>query len=413
MIHLTKKTLLGISIAVMSGSFADAMNLTKPYDSLLKPLPPAQNRFQLGVLGEKGFNTTGFDAVNSCVNVLQIWNPNQDAIAMLSGFPDNSPISQLLNIIGTLDDGVSGHFQTCGTLKVDSSASVWASYGLPNNLTISAYLPFYSMSLNNVVLQDMTPATNLVIRNNLTNNIAALVQELGGLSLNPWKRRGVGDLVLMLDWDRDFPQAKPFLKNVHINGRIGVNIPTGVKEDVDKLLALPFGFNGATGLIVGAGLDLTFANVLRGGMHVDLIQLFGFTRCARIKTDLNQTDLFLLGKAALYEDFGMFQWLNLYIEFYKFYQGLSLKGAYQFMKQGENKVTLATNDFSSSVANTAEKLQESTMHNALIQITYDFAENLCEDALVVPSISVYYKRPFNGRRSVMTDGLGVIFSVNF
>jgi hypothetical protein len=231
--------------------------------------------------------------------------------------------------------------------------------------------------------------------------------------LNPWKRRGVGDLVLMLDWDRDFPQAKPFLQNVHINGRIGVNIPTGVKEDVDKLLALPFGFNGATGLIVGAGLDLTFANVLRGGMHVDLTQLFGFTRCARIKTSANQTDLFLLAKTAVYEDFGMFQHLNLYLELYKFYQGLSLKGAYQFMKQGENRVTLATNDFTSLYANAPERFEEFTMHNGLVQLTYDFAENLCADAPVVPYISVYYKRPFNGRRSVMTDGLGVIFSINF
>src|SRR6185437_9711948 len=112
-------------------------------------------------------------------------------------------------------------------------------------------------------------------------------------------------------------------------------------------------------------------------------------------------------------DFGMFQQVNLYIQFYKFFRGLSLMGAYQFFKQGESILTPISNDFNLAIANRSLRYQEYTMHNGLVQLTYDFAQDFCEDAPIVPYISVYYKRPFNGLRSVMTDGLGVVFAVNF
>ena len=57
---------------------------------------------------------------------------------------------------------------------------------------------------------------------------------IGGLDISSWSKTGIGDLSLMVEWLRDFPQPKPLLKNVRLNLRGGISIPTGVKKDEDK-----------------------------------------------------------------------------------------------------------------------------------------------------------------------------------
>ena len=67
------------------------------------------------------------------------------------------------------------------------------------------------------------------------------------MNLRGWKRHGPGDLMLQAEYYFHRPQAKLYLKNVGIELRLGLLIPTGLKEDVDRLLALPFGYDSGVG----------------------------------------------------------------------------------------------------------------------------------------------------------------------
>ena len=97
---------------------------------------------------------------------------------------------------------------------------------------------------------------------------------------------------------RDFPQCRALLNNVRVITRLGLVCPTGKREDEDRLLAFPFGNDGAWGLQFAGGIDLTFGYTLRGGIDVEFIYLFGNTRCRRIKTAPDQTDSSLFTASA-------------------------------------------------------------------------------------------------------------------
>src|SRR5207247_2602624 len=108
----------------------------------------------------------------------------------------------------------------------------------------------------------------------LTNNLATNVFRLGSdLNINSWTRTGIGDLSAVLYWSHDFPQQKPLLKNVRTNVRVGPTFPTGKKTNPDQILSIPFGNDGAFGIVFGAGLDARMGRHLTVGVDVEFLQL--------------------------------------------------------------------------------------------------------------------------------------------
>ena len=414
MIHLQRILFFTFSIFFMRT--ASASIFFSSYDNLLRPERPACKHAQITLFGEHSFKTRSFTEDGLEVNALSLWYPTQDALAMLNGFDASSAIGQLRIRVNASDYGDRGHFKPCGTLKFDSSGGFIARALLPYDLAIAAYMPFYSMSLQNVSWQDLTQmvtADDARTQTYLTSNIAAITQELGCLNIGPWKRSGAGDLTLLLEWSADFPQAKPFLRNVRLNGRLGGTFPTGRKADEDKILALPFGNDGSTSTIIGGGLDLTLLEIIKAGVDVELMKPFGNTKLRRIKTAPNQTELFLLAKTPAFREFSLWQRFNLYIEAFRMAGGLSFKAAYQFIHRDDDALFLLNNDFSQHIANTAKSLQEQTMHSIFAIFDYDFSVHLDENAPVIPYLSIYYRAPFNGKNSLLSDGLGALFTLTF
>ena len=255
---------------------------------------------------------------------------------------------------------------------------------------------------------------DLRVKQLLTDDFFTIVEQLGcGLDLRGWKRSGIGDLTLMLEWFRNFPQAKPLLKNVFLNWRIGLALPTGKRSDENKLFALPFGNDGATSLIFGFGIELLFGSCFKAGLDVQLFHLFDTTQLRRIKTDRQQTELLLLEKAEVHIDYGLWQRFNLFFEFYRFYHGLSFKVGYQFFKRGENHISLVCNDFATDIASTAVALEDFTMHEIIPKLTYDFGVDRASDACTRPYVLLYARLPFNGKHAVLARTLGVILAVDF
>jgi hypothetical protein len=210
----------------------------------------------------------------------------------------------------------------------------------------------------------------------------------------------------MINWQKVYPQYRPFLKNVQLNGRVALVIPTGRRKDENKLLAYPFGFDGAVGILFGGGLDAQLGEYFKTGFDVQLMHLFGNTRERRIKTDLTQTSFLILQKACTYRDFGMNQRFNLYIQFYHFLRYTSLLVGYQYNKHGDDAVALNCLQFSSEVANSSSTLVEWTGHLVIVTLNHNFAYLVTPDAPVVPQLFLFFRFPVEGKRSVLFPTIG-------
>jgi len=248
------------------------------------------------------------------------------------------------------------------------------------------------------------------VRNYLTDNLFSNVCALGkGLSLGSWKRSGPGDLAILLEWLENFRQTKPFLKNVRVRAFAGFTAPTGKYADEDKIFALPFGGDGSFGFLFGAGLDLSFRTYLRAGLDVELLQLGGRTKCRRIKTNEQQTELLLLEKVNAFREYGFSQRFTLYAQGCNFLGGLEATIGYQFFKHGDDCLTLRGLQYSEEVANTAKSLEEWTMHNLAFKLSYNFSD----EYRVHPYLSAFIKVPFNGILSAQVKTAGFILGIDF
>jgi len=416
---ISKKQLYRVILLVLSVAVHTqyAMNVLQPYDTLIRMPLTNKHRWQLAMYAEGSVgHAHSFAECGKVCSPLLIWQPVQNALAMLQGFAQNSSMSALRNELNADNNGTRGLLSVTGDLKLDYSLAWCARANFFEQFSIGAYLPMMSMQLSEVCwhdqTQDITDA-DVRVHELLTNPdvFFTKVCELGGLELGGWKRTGLGDLVVMLEWFRDFPQPKPLLKNVFLNWRLGLNLPTGLRADQDKLCALPFGYDGATGLIFGLGLELRMGSYIKCGVDVQLTQLFDTIRDRRIKTDAAQTELLLLEKTEAHKDFGLVQRFNLDIE--ALYRGFSCKFGYQYIKQGEATLSLVCNEFSDAIANTAESLQPITMHQLIVNASYDFEKHLSKKAWAIPYVSLYARVPFNGTRAVEQTMIGGVLGVSF
>ena len=403
---------------LLLGSCAHAMNILVPYDSLIMPDYDARYRVQCSVFAERGYQQAkGFNDDGDRVDVLRILHSEQNALAMLKGFTPTSSIGQLRTLLGANDDGIRGHLKVSGRLDLDFGIAFAIKFFFKNYWSLGVYLPVYKMELKDVVFEDQTQNVTEAdrrVKTLLTDNFVENVKNLSdGFDLRGWQRSGAGDLTVLLRWFRDFYQHKPFLKNVRVNFRSGLSIPTGKRIDEDKLFAIPFGNDGAFAIPFGVGLDVTMGKYTKLGLDVELTHIFGNTRARRIKTDEDQTELILLKKTQVHRDFGLTQRFDLYVQFYKFLKGLSFKVGYQFKKHGDDEFALKTNAFSQKVANTALRLQEWTMHHIVTNTSYDFGVHLNDNARIRPQLSIFTRFPFNGKQVAVVPTVGATFSIDF
>ena len=397
----------------------DGMNLLhRPYDTLLIPEIYLDRCFELAFWAEAGVRPArGYNEHDNLVNPLAIYQCNQDALAMLNGFPANSLQTQLRTALNATEDGVRGHLCLNGKLNLDFGGAFGARWYFLPHAWITALLPIYKVDLSDVTITDLTQnvtAADMRVKQQLIQNLNTIVGQLGNnLSLAGWKRTGFGDLNLLCEFLFNFPQERPLLKNVEIDGRCGLTLPTGKRAAEDKLFAFPFGYDGAVGILFGAGLNVALGDQFIAGFDVQLLHLFGNTRSRRIKTAFDQTDLLLLAKADAYKDYGLTQRFNLFVQGYRLFGGgLSLLVGYQFLKHGDDHLALDGCEFSSLIANSAASLEEWIVHSVEFNLNYDFARH-CPDSWAAPQASLFARLPFSGKRSVAFTTVGVMLAVDF
>lgn len=386
-------------------------NVIRPYDVNVttKKITPEQKwHFTNTLLVGSASNHYAWNENGHKVRDTQLWNANQNALAMVRGYPQGSTLSNIAQNVNAIDgdNGIRGHFEVTGDFSIPLSYLANARYYFNTHWWLQLSIPVYTIQLKNVTWTDQTlslTADDTATKTAITNNLAANVASWGdGLSLDSWKKTGTGDLVIMTGWQGDYLQRKPWIKQVNPGIRFGLTLPTGIKKDENKIMFMPFGNDGSVGLIVGAGLNVNFKHRIDTGIDIELMHVFNNTRLRRIKVDQHQTEFLLLTKTEVQKDPGFTQKFTLYCE-PKLGFGFSARVSYQHIRRGQDTFYVVSNTYSSAIANTAQSLKEWTTHNVTAQLKWDTATQTNQRR---PEFNFYFTHPFNGRRSVQTQQFG-------
>ncbi len=396
------------------------INIFRPSDRLLIPLIPPGTGFQFtigyeGSISAKAFQDDFQDCniLNDCFksgercNILQIYQDKQNFLAGLKGFDSAYPLGQLSQLFNINDEnGAQGMYLPFGCFKVPLNLMMSLRYYFKYNISFALHLQVLSMELNNVKWKRI----GINEDESLDENIVSFVKDISCLNICDWKRTGFGDIVLQALWIQDFPQRKALIANVQPQFRIGINIPTGKRQDEDKILAFPFGNDGSWGIQVAGGLSIDSWYGLRAGFDAEFLFLFGDIKCRRIKTECYQTDLLLFKKLPAFREFGLGQQFNIFLE--KFWCGFGFGIDYQYLKRDEDKLTVFNDGIDNFITNSAESLQDWTAHSIILSlrshIPYYFPNLISQ-----PSVFGWVKFGFNGKRAILLNTLGANITFSF
>ncbi len=403
------------------------INLFRPSDRPLMPEPGVPDWCNTLSIGYEGvFHIRAFRGnedelleidPKACIDcdkkacVLKIFQENQNALAALKGFDTDSKPGQLANMFNINDEaGNIGRFCACGDLSIPLNLLLSYRMYFSHGLRLEFHLPVIHAELKDVCWKPIDDTS--LSEQHLDADLLCAVEEVSGLHLGGWKRTGVGDFVMQGVWMRNFMQNRPFLNDVAVQARLGLMFPTGKEQDDDKILAFPFGNDGAWALQFAGGIDLTFCHNLRVGIDAEFIYAFGNTRCRRIKTAANQTDLFFINKVPVYREFGLGQQFNVYLESFDFFDCASFKINYQFLKRNDDRIDIANDRINPDVANNALSLFDWTAHSLIFMARYEPWKHY-DTSPVYPSVLAWIKYGFNGKRALLANTVGIQFNLAF
>ncbi len=400
-------------------------NFFKPFEHDFRLYEWKNNNFRIGASGEYGQTNNCRDWDENKHNVLQMYNAKESSIAMLLGAPKDSVTDKLAKSLGvsaataTQDDN-RGRFILTGEYE-EYDVNLFAKYKLPINIDgtieLSCFIPFKSLEIKNVKWQDQTQnvlTADKEFKDEVSSILSQKAQELGNLdiSANGFKKDGLSDIVLMLGWRKDFRQDREYLKNVRLNAKIGLTIPTGEKKDEDKSLSLPMGQDGAWSIPVSLGMDLDLIKDIRAGVDLSFLGVFDTTRNYRMKTSIYQTDYLLLNKGLGTKSQGASWQFTLFTQAKKLWGNFSGTLLYHFLKHDEDRIYPKSYDFDYSIVNSAQSLKEWNSHSLTFRFSYDPMGRDTKSS-VKPHISLFYKMPITGKRVIMANTFGLQVACSF
>ena len=385
------------------------INILGGFDPNLIPERRAGEKIKFTFNGATTFSITANNSLKESVNSLQRSFATQDALAMLKGFAPGTEQAQLGQLINIDDDnGTRGHFRVTGDLKIPFFGTFVMSYYFNHGLWLGISIPVLCAKVKNVLWQDLTQNITLddaLTHQYVTDNIAQVVARLGnGLKIGDWSNTGLGNVDIRSGWRGYFAQEKEWLKQVMVGAWIGLLLPTDSRRDESYAVSFYFGTGGAFGIPFGGDLALRFREQFWLGVNLVFVHTFNHSSIRRIQTDLAQTDLLLLQSAPISREFGFIQKYNIFFE-PLIYKGFSLRFAYEHIKEGETKIFVLDEAFSSEVANASLGLDERTINDFIIEAKFCFDKG--------PQAMIFGKMPTGGKRSFQVPAIGIQMNYDF
>lgn len=411
-----------IMTCLMAGTWLSAgpIGFLEPYNYMIEsePLLP-QRAWQWNFITQTSFNTQSYDADGVVVNALQIYEPQQDILAMFQGTGDASQFNQLVNNFasgpgGGVNNSQNGLFTPTGTFSGNQVAFL-SSYRFHNNCYFKVSLPVYNLQLSNVVWEytgNNNTFSGEQIETELVSSFMTDAENLFGLSLSGWKTAGIGDLAMLLDYIADFPQGRTVLRNVRVYFRLGLTFPTGQLANENQLMSQPLGADGSVTLPFGGGLDINLGRYFQCGFRGQFSYIWGNENLRRVPTFANQTTLMFPNVLATFKNYGITQNFDLYVQMYNLFAGLSLKAAYEYHFKSQDSISVNQTGFNYNLLNGDVSLDEITRHNMILLLSFDsaFLERFDK---IHPQLGLFVNIPFNGSLTTSAATAGVHFSLDW
>lgn len=342
-------------------------------------------------------------------SVLQLFQNDQNFFAVQRGFSSNAPTAPLFVID---EDNSAAQVYPQADLMGSGLYSI-VGYNHPRGLGVQLIVPWYHFSLKNVRWFDRR--CGLIYPEDFYRNTnLESVLERAGFEYGPWRRNGVGDVILDLFYERHYPQRRQFIQNVKLGLDGGVRFPTGRKNDPFILFGFPFGVNSGGGVVLGGFVEVDFPYYLTLSADARFNYLFGTVEERRIQTDPAQTDLLFPKAMTVYTDPGFMQFymLSAAYNLSRWIPSSSLRIAYTYTKQSETRLFLSEFGYDPFIYNESESLQEWTTHtiNIIANATIPLTALSIDQSL---GVSFFIKHGFNGKRAILFDTLGLALSIYF
>lgn len=385
------------------------LNILTPYD--IRLYMPAAEDVQIQCTLEHGFRADAFDTDGHTVPLFELWQPTQSFLAAVLANPD--VLDHFSDALKTItDDGLRGHATLTGSLQYDA-ALLAARIKLPYCWWFNIFVPIYHLARRGdfTAVPPGHSADDELVYNLLMTDIPETLNLLG-LSTCSFSHTNIGDCAFSFEWMENYPQRKPWLKNVWLDMRLGFTIPTAKKIDPVDIFALPLGNNGSTGLFFAGSVKVTLLHVGIFGADAEFLHLFNNSEQYRIKTTRDETDFLFSAVTNILYAWGTTQRFTLSYQTSS-WDGMSIYTAYQVIKHGEDTIYLDNNSYSQAIANTAQSIQDWTIHEWWVSLFIDSSWLLPADSPCVPIVQLYARIPFNGHNSMAINSAGISIGLDF
>lgn len=362
-------------------------------------------------------NTAANGTEHNKTDVLNIygWQNLQFLGANIVGNPGTSIYNANLAQLAQLPtNGNFGYVAPAGKFNY-IEGDIYLAQNLSKGFFLEMNIPIVKTDIKDVTYTDQSPATGfpnvnqaewqfLLIPSNFTATLA-----LYGLTYGDYSKSGVGDIVLNGGWsmNKEFDDAIDFLD---VTLRVGVNIPSGYKQNTDQVYSIAAGYNNHVGIPLSFDAALGFCEWVTLGAHIGGTFFVNKTQDTRMQTSTAQNGWIKLGLGEAKSDMGSIFEAGAYIKADHVLKGFSLSVGYLFGRQ--SKTTLTPTDlvkFPSAVVNNDSMLQGWNSHAISVVADYDFAK---EGRRFNPNIGVFYSQPVAGKRIFRTMTGGGYAGVN-
>ena len=413
-------------------------NFEVPHDVHIKKAT-GEHLVKFGAHAEYGVESSkGFDDQGSTVNAAQIYAPLESARTMLKA-------SEALLVFPTsgysatdFPEGLDWSTWSGGPLSLETNwgdfsvtanaqqaaMTLWGrvlvDYGtIPGQFFLGMSLPLRSMRVDNVAWTDLTDVNadidNVPWQTNLTSKLAKYVDAVSGLDITAWSKRGLGDASIYFGWANDIHHGDGALRKVSVHVSGGLSLPTGYQRDANVAFSAPFGNDGSWGIPLSAGFNANVGDDVKLGVSADLLWLASKSKVRRLKTDLMQSEYLLLTKGDVTTKPGLTMKANLHAT-YRCSDSCKLSMAYKYIQHEKDVLSKLPTGYDVTIANSMNSLGAWSSQDLTIQAEFEGffgnEEGDERDGNEV-NLSLFYKLPLGGKRSVSNASVGGELSFAF
>lgn len=286
-------------------------------------------------------------------------------------------------------------------------------------------LPFKELKLNDIGFINHGEAivSGVNVDNFLNNQLDPILKENGLAPVKtPFKKSGVGDLVITGGWQGETETDVSFIDRLSGLLQAGLLVPLAGKRDINRVFALPLGHDQYLGALGRGHLEVGLWKYLRLGASVGAVIFFDEERVERVTTDLNQNGWILLEKTKVKKVQGTIWDFQLYAQAYRLLGGLSALAGFSYTTQERTILSVRDDQFLKAyidaqrlltppkiispnyIANANKQLEMWEQFTLHFLVEYDVKAHT--DSSFAPKLSVAYDYSIYGRRSWLTDMLG-------